>query len=175
MNPLRSIVPFFSHQARQQHRSLSGIDKVAENKISEWLHNRGDESLKKKGELLTDRHKQLSRSLGVHYDYVHSKILADNNIKPESIQRRIDLDTAWNDVKFEIQEVYKNGTLTVDEFVKARSTAETFGEEINRLDKMAKSLNDAIISDSMRFNGRSPVKHARRFTLEERIKEAIES
>ena len=76
----------------------------------------------------------------------------------------------------EIQEVYKNnGTLTVDEFVKARSTAETFGEEINRLDKMAKSLNDAIISDSMRFNGRSPVKHARRFTLEERIKEAIES
>lgn len=58
-------------------------------------------------------------------------------------------------------------------FVKAQSTVDTFGEEINRLDKMARSLNDAIISDSMRFNGRSPVRHARRFKLEERLKEAI--
>lgn len=171
--PLLSTVSSFSHRARHQHRALS--DKVAENKIAEWLHNRGGESLKKRGELPIDRHKQLCYSLGVQHDYVHSKILADNNSKLESIQRRIDLDTAWAKLKLEIQETYKNSSiLTVDEFVKeAQSTVDTFGEEINRLDKMARSLNDAIISDSMRFNGRSPVRHARRFKLEERLKEAI--
>jgi hypothetical protein len=43
-------------------------------------------------------HKAPAHSLGLKHDYVHSKILADNNIKPESFQRRIDLDAEWKKV-----------------------------------------------------------------------------
>ena len=50
-----------------------------------------------------------------------------------------------------------------------------YEDEMKRLDNMAKKVNDSIISDSMRFNGRSPVKYARRFSFEERVREAIES
>ena len=148
---------------------------MAENKIAEWLHNKGDEGLKKRGKLTTDRHKYLSRSLGVHDDYIHSKILADNNVRPDSLQRRIELDCSWDKLKLQIREEYTKSRMTMDEFVKAQSTIEQFGEKIDTLDRMAKSLNHAIVSDSMRFNGRCPVRHARRFTFDERIKEAAQS
>lgn len=172
--PMRSVSIFLSHYTKKQCRALSGIDKVAENKIAEWLHNKGDDRLKKKGELLPDRHQDLSRTLGVHHDYVHSKIMADNNIKPESLQRRIDMDAAWDKLKVEIQEAYCNCNMTIGEFVRDQTTIDMFKDEIKRLDKMAKSCNDAIISDSMRFNGRSPVRHARRFDFEERMREAVD-
>lgn len=177
-------------QQQQRHihatsQSYMGIDKVAENKIAEWLHNRGDESIgstKKGKEISSDRHRDLSRTLGVHNDYVHSKILADNNIKPESLERRLALDAAWEKLKGKIQLAYyqrkknhdnTNTKITVDEFVLSKSTRDQFEDEIMKLDKLAKKVNDSIISDSMRFNGRSPVRHARRYSFEERVREAI--
>ena len=63
--------------------------------------------------------------------------------------------------------------MTVDEFVQDKKTKDQFGDEMDRLDRLAKSLNDAIISDSMRFNGKSPVKHARRFRFDDRLREAL--
>jgi hypothetical protein len=163
--------PLLSHPT--QHRALSGIDTIAENKIAEWLHNKGDQGLKKKGMLPTDRHQHLSRTLGVQDDYIHSKILADNNIKPLSVQRRIELDSAWEKVKMDVRHEYEKSQLAIDEFIEASTTKDRFQKDIDRLDRMAKACNDAIISDSMRFNGRSPVRHARRFTFEERLREAI--
>lgn len=173
---------FIQQQRRYIHASIKasvGIDKVAENKIAEWLHNRGDESISaQKGKKLpSDRHKDLSRTLGVHHDYVHSKILADNNIKPESVERRLALDAAWKKLKEEIHAEYhdmdSNTQTSVNDFVALQSTRDRFEEEMKRLDQMAKRVNDSIISDSMRFNGRSPVRHAKRFNFEERIREAI--
>jgi len=160
--------------------SYNAIDKVAENKIAEWLHSKGDESIgssKKNKKLTYDRHKDASRTLGVYHDYVHSKILADNNIKPESVERRQALDSAWEKLKREIRLSYLSqgnvAQVTPDEFV--QSTKDQYEDEMKRLDNMAKKVNDSIISDSMRFNGRSPVKYARRFSFEERVREAIES
>lgn len=164
----------FSRKAQTQHRLLSGIDTIAENKITEWLHNKGDEGLKMKGKLATDRHGHLARSLGVHDDYIHSKILADNNVRPDSLQRRIELDSSWDKLKVQVREQYKKSRMSVDEFVKDPSTIEQFQEKIDTLDRMAKSLNNAIVSDSMRFNGRCPVRHARRFTFDERMREAVQ-
>ena len=156
----------------------SGIDKVAENKINEWLRNRGDDDVTHgvgaKRQLPADRHGDLTRTLGVHLDYIHSKILADNKIKPESVERRIALDEDWTKLKEEIQRVYKNNAFrSIEEFLASQVVSDRFGEKIKKLDHMAKRCNDAIISDSMRFNGRSPVRHARRFRFDERIREAI--
>lgn len=154
-----------------------GIDKVAENKIAEWLRSRGDEDAGSAGKgrrLPPDRHGELSRTLGVHRDYVHSKILADNNIRPESVERRLELDAAWEGLRGEMRRFYADGGYeSIDEFAASRATRDRFEGEVQRLDKMARKVNDAIISDSLRFNGRSPVRHARRFRFEERVREAI--
>lgn len=175
-----SIIPTFrqstiiiSHQVQQQRRTMSAIDSIAENKIAEWLRNRGDEGLTHKGKLLSDRHSHAARTFGVGADYLHSKILADNNIKPDSVQRRIELDSEWTKLKAIIRETFEKSQLTVDEFVQDKKTKDQFGDEMDRLDRLAKSLNDAIISDSMRFNGRSPVKHARRFKFDDHLREAL--
>ena len=175
-----SIIPtsrqstlILSRQVQQQRRTMSAIDSIAESKINEWLRNKGDEGLKHKGKLLSDRHAHASRTFGVGADYLHSKILADNNIKPESVQRRIELDSEWMKLKTVIQETFEKSQLTIDEFVRDEKTEDQFRDEMDRLDRLAKSLNDAIISDSMRFNGRSPVKHARRFKFEDRLREAL--
>ena len=156
----------------------SGIDKVAENKIAEWLHNRGDESLDHGKEIPKDRHKTLAHSMGLANDYVHSKILADNNIRPESVQRRMDLDKAWDELATSIRSRYddlrrSHNNMTKEEFVASASTQEEYREAVAKLDEMAKRVNAAILEDSMRFNGRSPVAHARRYQLEERLMEAI--
>lgn len=155
----------------------SGIDKIAENKIAEWLHNRGDESLQHGKELSNDRHKTLAHSMGLGNDYVHSKILADNNIRPESVQRRMELDEAWKKLSERIKSHYQvlHGEMSKEEFVTSISIQDEYRTEILKLDKMAKRVNSAILDDSMRFNGRAPVAHAKRFHLEERLMEAIES
>jgi hypothetical protein len=151
----------------------SGIDKVAENKIAEWLQQQGDKDLPSGKKLSNDYHKVLAASWGVGADYIHGKILADNNIKPESVQRRLDMDDAWTMLKERIRVQYQKSNLSPDEFVNSNAIREEFETEIIKLDKMVKRVNDAIIDDSMRFNGRSPVRHARRFRFEERIREAI--
>jgi hypothetical protein len=45
---------------------------------------------------------------------------------------------------------------------------------MTKLNAMAKRVNEAITDDSMRFNGRPPVPHARPYKLEESVKEAID-
>jgi hypothetical protein len=158
----------------------SGIDKVAENKIAEWLHNRGDESLDHGREIPKDRHKTLAHSMGLANDYVHSKILADNNIRPESVQRRMDLDKAWDELATSMRNRYADvrrsqtgACMSKEDFVASASIQEEYREALAKLDEMAKRVNAAILEDSMRFNGRSPVAHARRYRLEERLMEAI--
>ena len=154
----------------------SGIDKVAENKIAEWLHQGGNKEIKKGGKIKGDGHKGTAYALGLRDDYVHSKILADNNIKPDSVVRRIELDKAWKEFRHEIQQSYMNsGIKSIDEFIASVRNDGKWKERFQQLDQMAKKSNDAILSDSMRFNGRSPVQHARRFNnIEGRIREAIE-
>jgi hypothetical protein len=167
--------------AVSSYRCFSGIDKIAENQIAQWLQDGGAESLKgSKGKKLpVDRHRHVANSLGVGHDYVHGKILADNNIKPDSIQRRIDLDKAWGQLQRQIQEEYAKalsstgGMLSIEEFSQSESTRVRFEKEMETLNHQAKRVNDAIISDSLRFHGRSPVRHARTFSLEERIREAL--
>jgi len=46
-------------------------------------------------------------------------------------------------------------------------------EFIKELNGMAKKVYESIISDSLRFNGKAPVQHARRFHFKERLEEAI--
>ena len=172
------------HQTVGYHTSYrlgfaSGIDKVAENKIAEWLHQGGNKEIKKGGKIKGDGgHKGTAYALGLKDDYIHSKILADNNIKPDSIVRRIELDKAWKEFQHEIQQSYiHSGMKSLDEFIIAhvRNDDGKWKERFRQLDQMAKKCNDAILSDSMRFNGRSPVQHARRFNnIEVRIREAIE-
>ncbi|CAB9523358.1 expressed unknown protein [Seminavis robusta] len=156
-------------------RCFSAIDKVAENKIAEWLHQRGDKMLEHGKKLPSDIHKAPAYSLGLRDDYVHTKILADNNIRPESVQRRIDLDQAWKETSDKIRASFEKSGQSVAEFIRASTTKKEFQQDMDKLHHMAKRVNDAIIDDSLRFNGRSPVPHARRFHFEERIKEAIEN
>lgn len=131
------------------------IDKVAENKINEWLRRRGTDPESSGSEyfgkrLPLDRHEGLSRTLGVHGDYVHSKILADNNLRPESVERRLALDAAWDELREGMRRAYADdgrdasSHASIDEFVSSRETRERFGDEMKRLDDMAKRVNDSI-------------------------------
>merc|ERR1712125_112019 len=128
-----------------------------------------------------NRHKYAATTFGVGGDYLHSKILADNNIKPPSIERRIELDKRWATLQVEIRKAYYKesssqsppSAMEADEFCDNESTRELFGAAIEELNRGAKRVNDAIISDSLRFNGRSPVRHARPFHYRERITEAL--
>eukprot|EP00567_Pseudictyota_dubia_P016393 CAMPEP_0197444968 /NCGR_PEP_ID=MMETSP1175-20131217/10299_1 /TAXON_ID=1003142 /ORGANISM="Triceratium dubium, Strain CCMP147" /LENGTH=197 /DNA_ID=CAMNT_0042975847 /DNA_START=36 /DNA_END=629 /DNA_ORIENTATION=+ len=173
----------------RQRRFLSGFETIVENQINAWQRKGGEDDLQNKGKKLEggDRHRHVANSLGVGADYVHSKILADNNIKPESVQRRLDLERAWDGLKAEIRTSYReavaaagrgggsttNATVSIDEFARSGPARERFEAPMRDLDGQAKRVNDAIIGDSLLFNGRSPVRHARRFDLEERIMEAL--
>ena len=80
---------------------------MVENQIAQWLQNGGEDNLQNKGQQIpVDRHRHVANSLGLSNDYIHSKILKDNNIKPESIQRRIDMDESWNELQHVIQQDY---------------------------------------------------------------------
>ena len=156
---------------------------MAENQMREWLRKGGDDALQNKGKSLDteyNRHKYAATSFGAGADYLQSKILADNNIKPPSIERRIELDECWEKLQVEIRKAYSKeyskespSAMEADEFCDNESTRELFGVKIEELNKRAKRVNDAIISDSLRFNGRSPVRHARPFHYKERIIEAL--
>mmetsp|Transcript_32377 Transcript_32377/g.78687 ORF Transcript_32377/g.78687 Transcript_32377/m.78687 type:complete len:185 (-) Transcript_32377:1707-2261(-) len=161
---------------QQQHgRQFS---QLAENQIAAWLRQGGEQDLQNKGKKLEgDRHQKVASALGVGDDYIHSKILSDNNFKPESIERRLDLDKKWEELQYAIRkdfEVHQGSFPSVEEYAKSSHAKDQFEEAIAELDAKAKKVNDAVISDSLRFNGRSPVPHARRFRLQERIEEAID-
>jgi hypothetical protein len=88
-------------------RSSRNFDLMAENQIAQWLQQGGDDALQNKGKALGgDRHKDDANSLCIGNDYTHSKILADNNIKPESIKRPIKMDKDWEQLKQKIQQAY---------------------------------------------------------------------
>ena len=194
-----------SHYYYYYHSSTSltvGIDKVAENQIAEWLNSGGDKGIKKGGKIKGDdmKHKGVAYGLGLKDDYIHSKILADNNIKPECIIRRIELDNEWTKVIKLIQKSYNKEqsfgkVKSIEEYIKSSIPREQFYDDhFIKLDLLAKKCNDAIISDTLRFNGRAPVPHAKRFLnssntksenaasssnekniFEERIREALSS
>ena len=190
-----------SHYYYYYHSSTSltvGIDKVAENQIAEWLNSGGDKGIKKGGKIKGDdmKHKGVAYGLGLKDDYIHSKILADNNIKPECIIRRIELDQEWTKVIKLIQESYseQSDKMSIEEYIKSSIPRKQFHDSFIKLDLLAKKCNDAIISDTLRFNGRAPVPHAKRFLnssntksenaasssnekniFEERIREALSS
>ena len=84
---------------------------------------------------------------------------------------------AWKKLSERRRNHYQDlhGEMSKEEFVGSTSIQDKYGKEIEKLDKMAKRVNSAILDDSMRFNGRAPVAHAKRFHLEERLTEAIES
>ena len=157
-------------------RCFSAIDTLFENQINAWIRNGGDKDLQNKGQPLTrDRHRHFANALGIGNEYIHSKILAANNIKPESIQRRLDMDKKWKELQGQIQQAYQkySSNAPEEEFATSKLAQELFDAPIQELDRQAKRVNDAIISDSMLFNGRSPVPHARPFRLRERILEAL--
>ena len=171
------------HQ-RQRHQNYGSI---AENRINQWLKEKGDEGLSNKGKPLNnDRHKTLANSLGVGHDYIHSKILADNNIRPLSVERRKQLDIKWGALQESIQARFRETTANNNDSIPISQQQypmrvnvfilnhkKEFVEEMEELGRLAKKVNEAIISDSLRFNGRSPVRHARPFPLEERMREAL--
>jgi hypothetical protein len=161
---------------RLGRRSWSGaIDKIAEDKIARWLRDGGNSSSSYKGKPLgSDPHGHLSRSLGVFHDYVHSKILADHNIKPKSIELRLQLDRQWDVIKQQIQFAYRNSNVnSITDFLRHES-CESFRPKFEELNEMVQKVNSAILEDGMRFHGRSPVRHARKFEYEPRILEALQ-
>merc|ERR1712113_207160 len=137
-------------------RYLSGVGTMGENQIGEWLRRGGDEALQNKGKSLdteANRHRYAATSFGVGADYIQSKIMADNNIKPPSVERRIALDKRWAKLKVEIRKAYYKefssqpppSAMEADEFCDNESTRELFGAAIEELNRGAKRVNDAII------------------------------
>ena len=65
--------------------------------------------------------------------------------------------------------------ISVEEFSQSNLARDIFEEDIKKLDQQAEGVNNAVISDSLRFNGGSLVRHADPFKLEERIVMALSS
>lgn len=152
---------------------VSGVEDAAEAKIARWLKEGGADNLKGKA-YVPDRHKDAATALGKGMDYQHTKILADNNFLPQSVELRKELDTKWETLRQEIRESHSVvGRPSIQEFVHSPA-CEGYRQKIASLDAMAKKVNEAIISDSLRFNGLSPVKHAKRFEFKARVEEALE-
>jgi hypothetical protein len=155
-------------------RSCSGIDKIAEDKILRWLKEGGEKELQRhRGRLKSDPHMQAARSMNVLDDYMHSKILADNRILPKSLELRLKLDKVWEKLKGEIWLNWKSaGEPDIKEFMRT-DQVQPIRHRMEDLDALAKRVNNAIIEDSLLFRGRSPVRHAKGFILEDRIAEAL--
>ena len=100
------------------------------------------------------------------------KIMADNNIRPLSVERWMEVDKLWRDLKEEIQEDWMaGGRPPLGAYI---ITAENkFKGRIEALDKKAKATNSAAISDGLKFGGRSPVKHVSSFEFVKRIRETL--
>jgi hypothetical protein len=154
----------------------SAVDKIAEDKILRWLKEGGESDLRRhRGPLASDPHLHAARAGGVYDDYVHSKILADNKILPRSIELRQRLDKGWELLRVEIQRRWKSaGRPEIGVFLERNEMCQSLRDQMEELDLLARSVNSAIIDDSIRFGGRSPVRHAKRFFFEDRVAEALE-
>ena len=115
--------------------------------------------------------KEFAAPFGVRQDNVHSKIVNDNNFRPESIERRMELDEKWKQLKTEIQHAYRehcpeqqnptntttNASAVVLEFTNHDwqriinpQQFQYFYDRIQDLEQLAKCVNQAIIiSDSL--------------------------
>jgi hypothetical protein len=83
------------------------------------------------------------------------------------------LDKEWAKLKDEIRLVWKSaGEPDITEFM-LTNDIQPFQNRMKDLDALAKQVNNAIIEDSMLFRGRSPVRHAKGFILEDRVAEAL--
>ena len=172
----RALRSHSSFKKTMDHSQTRQFSQIAENQIAAWLQQGGAKNLPKGKKLQGDRHQQVASALGVGNDYTHSKILSDNNIKPESIERRLEMDRQWEDLQQAIRQDFdkqRSSFASISEYASSSHAKKLFAEAFAELDHKAKKVNDAIISDSLRFNGRSPVPHARRFRLEERIEETL--
>ena len=161
----------------KQQQPKREFSQLAENQIAAWLQQGGAKNLQNKGQKIKeDKNRRVANALGVGNDYIHSKILADNNFKPESVERRIAMDKQWEELQLTIQKDYETNQSSfssIQAYASSAHSKKAFGEIFEELDQKAKKVNEAIISDSLRFNGRSPVPHARRFRMEERIEEIL--
>jgi hypothetical protein len=166
-----------SRHSRNHIRCLcSGIDKIAEDKIARWLKEGGASDLPHhRGPLASDPHLHAARITNLYDEYVHSKILADNRILPKSIELRKRLDKGWEDLRLEIQRRWTSaGRPEIAAFLEREDLCQSLRGRMHELDLLAKAVNGAVIEDSMRFGGRSPVRHARRFVFEDRVAEALQ-
>lgn len=142
---------------------------VTENQIAAWLQKGGDKDLKKKnnkgknppqdnkekskdGQQQQPHHQYyLANALGVGNDFVHAKILADNNFKPRSIQLRLELDQKWDELQNVIRNDYYDNAAkeeeesSVQEYAKSARAKALFAQAMAALDEKAKQLNHAII------------------------------
>lgn len=152
---------------------IPGPASVAEAKMERWLSQGGADNLSGpayKG----DRHKDAAAALGKGDDWTHSKILADNNIRLASVERRLELDKEWQVVKGKIQHSYRaKSSPPFSTWLSMNHGGLIWEPSIDRLNSMSKKANEAIISDSLKFNGLSPVKHSRPFLYPDRLREAI--
>ena len=136
---------------------VPATENVAEAKIKRWLKQGGAENLSGPG-YKHDRFKDAAVALGKGDDYLHSKILADNSIKPLSVTRRLEYDAKLEEVKTEIREDHKSrGSPPMGDYILV--VEHSLNSTIEKLNKLAKQTNNAIISDSLKFNGMSPVRH----------------
>ena len=167
MTPLRraALDAQESHAKHASKFGSSGIHRVAEDKIVHWEKENSLSDLANNGKPLPrDFHQDAARALHLGDDHLHAKLLADNGLLPESVLQRQELDARWAALAKEIQRANEDG-----------SPMEAFRERIEELDGRATALNEAILSDTLRFKAKtSPVRHSRRFLFEERVKEAID-
>mmetsp|Transcript_11366 Transcript_11366/g.22641 ORF Transcript_11366/g.22641 Transcript_11366/m.22641 type:complete len:191 (-) Transcript_11366:623-1195(-) len=144
---------------------------VAEAKMQRWLKDGGAENLTGPA-YKHDRHKDAATALGVGDTYRSIKILADNNIRPLSVERWMEVDKLWRELKMEIQQDWmERGRPPLGAYV--LNAENKFRARIDDLDRKAKATNSAAISDGLKFGGSSPVKHVAPFKLETRIREAL--
>ncbi|GMI13579.1 hypothetical protein TrLO_g1153 [Triparma laevis f. longispina] len=151
---------------------VSGPVNVAEAKISRWLEQGGSENLTGPG-YKHDRFKDAAVALGKGDDYLHSKLLSDNSIKPLSVTSRKDYDTKLNTLKIEIKEYHINrGSPPLSDYILIIENKLT--PKLSEINTLAKLTNDAIIADSLTFNGMSPVKHAKILNLVGLVRDSIQ-
>jgi hypothetical protein len=145
---------------------LSGPHKVAEDKISSWLTTNSFEALPGAGQPLPkDHHGDAAKALGLGDDFVQSKILKDNGFVLRSVELRRTYDDVWSkfvdDVNMKANESSGNALLPL------------FDASIKEMNELARQVNENIVSDSLRYNGRCPVKNVHVLSSEMAIEKAL--
>lgn len=149
---------------------VPGPESVAEAKVARWIKGGGADNLTGPA-YRADKHKDAALALGKGEDWTHAKILADNNIRPASVERRLELKKAWGGLKGKILHAYKAaGSPPFEEWLRMKNGGEIWEVEILRLNSMSKKCNEAIVSDSLMFNGLSPVRHSLPFEYPDRLR-----